>query len=245
MTELQEVYVVTGGNFGEDDPAVFAREEDAETYASLVGGAQERLLVCDKEVAAKMIAHERNGGSEEEEQPRIALCRRGDAWHLPGVLYADSAPGSGHISVLAEQTPEHGYEVTNRYADGTVGVTEEDHSAADLDGEPMAMDVDNLPPLTEQFVDHWATVPYGVAWPILSDGVYPPKGWTWVEKDDDADVFLSDEDAAQALIRSGIGTEYRYFDRETHEDRGKEMWPNLIGCSVAINVSVPTTESED
>jgi hypothetical protein len=68
--QMREVYIVTGGNFGDDDPAAFENEEDAKTYARLVGGCMSgRMLVCDRETAAEMIRQER----AEDEDPGADL----------------------------------------------------------------------------------------------------------------------------------------------------------------------------
>ena len=81
-------------------------------------------------------------------------------------------------------------------------------------------------------------VPYGVIWPSLSDGRYPPDGWTWVERDDGADVYPHDEAAAEALIAAGIGTEFGYFRRSDYV----RMPAYVPGCSVAINVPDPAAD---
>jgi len=67
-TTRQTVHVVYGGNFGEDEPAVFEREQDAHAYAQLVGGMGTDLIICDRKVAAQMIDQERRAEAEDEGQ---------------------------------------------------------------------------------------------------------------------------------------------------------------------------------
>lgn len=55
--------------------------------------------------------------------------------HCPLLLYADSA---SELPVQAEQGP-HGYEVTNRYSDGIVGISEEDRTEAEIDESPACV----------------------------------------------------------------------------------------------------------
>lgn len=80
--------------------------------------------------------------------------------------------------------------------------------------------------------------PYpGIFWPVKSDSQDPPDGWSWVERLDEADLYESDWDAAQALIeKHGVpATEVRWFDRYTHEP----LDDYRTGASVAINVPEP------
>jgi len=80
----------------------------------------------------------------------------------------------------------------------------------------------------------------GIHWPADPDGFDPPEGWSWVERCDSCQRYPDDESAAKQLNDLGHGTEYRYFDRETLEDRSADTEsPELEGCSVAINVSPP------
>lgn len=98
--------------------------------------------------------------------------------------------------------------------------------------------------IREASSDDLSRAPYGIHWPADPDGWEPPDGWSWVEKGDEEDEYATDEDAARELVRLGIGTEWRYFHRETLEDRSQgdaAIWADLSGCSVAINVPDPTT----
>lgn len=60
----------------------------------------------------------------------LATTERGE--HCPLILYADSA---GEIPTLAEQG-SRGYEITNRRADGVVGISPEDEIEAEADDSP-------------------------------------------------------------------------------------------------------------
>jgi hypothetical protein len=77
----------------------------------------------------------------------------------------------------------------------------------------------------------------GIHWPADPDGFEPPDGWSWVERADVEAVYTSDEAAAEALIAAGFGTEHRYFDRATLDDRSSAT--DLTGCSLAINTPAP------
>lgn len=80
----------------------------------------------------------------------------------------------------------------------------------------------------------------GIHWPADPDGFDPPDGWSWVERCDSCNRYLDDETAAKRLNELGHGTECRYFDRETLEDRSADLaGSDLDGCSVALNVSAP------
>jgi hypothetical protein len=80
----------------------------------------------------------------------------------------------------------------------------------------------------------------GIRWPADPDGFDPPEGWSWVERCDSCNRYPDDESAAKHLNELGHGTEYRYFDRDTLEDRSTHAeCPDLEGCSVAINALVP------
>ncbi len=80
----------------------------------------------------------------------------------------------------------------------------------------------------------------GIHWLADPDGFDPPGGWSWVERCDACNRYPDDESPAQRLHELGHGTECRYFDRETLEERSSHAeCPDLEGCSVAINALVP------
>jgi hypothetical protein len=80
----------------------------------------------------------------------------------------------------------------------------------------------------------------GIRWPADPDGFDPPEGWSWVERCDSCYRYPDDESAAKHLNELGHGTEYRYFDRDTLEDRSTHAeCPDLEGCSVALNALAP------
>lgn len=64
--------------------------------------------------------------------------------HCPLTLLADS---DGEIPVRAEQS-EHGYEITNFYADGIKGIGDEDRATAECDDSPWCEACGCL-------IDHW------------------------------------------------------------------------------------------
>lgn len=94
--------------------------------------------------------------------------------------------------------------------------------------------------------DERAAIPEGIAWPIKTDGCDPPEGWSWVERDDDADIYRFDSDAAEALIAAGIGTEWSYFDRVTHDRiTGDEVVSTRAPIGTAVNVPEPDWFNDD
>jgi hypothetical protein len=83
--------------------------------------------------------------------------------------------------------------------------------------------------------EDWGKYP-GIAWPIYSDGATPPAGWTWVERDDEMDLYEDDEAAARALIeKHGVpATEIRWFYRNSLKPVPENE--HASGASVAINI---------
>jgi hypothetical protein len=65
----------------------------------------------------------------------------------PGVEAGDFDPPTYTTPVQAEQGP-HGYEVTNRYEDGVVGVDDDSRIDAECDDSPIC-------PLCVASIDHW------------------------------------------------------------------------------------------
>jgi len=62
----------------------------------------------------------------------FAVCKTDAGEHVPSVLLAET---ESETPAIAEQT-EGGYEVSNRYADGTVGLSERDRDCAEADDSP-------------------------------------------------------------------------------------------------------------
>lgn len=104
-----------------------------------------------------------------------------------------------------------------------------------IDGRATICDRDTTTELIKQETADVEPIPYGVAYPMNVGTA--PDGWSWVQKGDDEDVFDSDEDAAQALISAGIGTDWSYFNRRTHMEVGKQ--DRGAGYDVAINAPEP------
>lgn len=76
----------------------------------------------------------------------IAICTGEGklAEHCPLELRCDSGQD---VPIIAEQ--RHGeYVITNRYADGIVGVSDEDMTEAEVDEQPLCGDCGSL-------IDHW------------------------------------------------------------------------------------------
>lgn len=65
--------------------------------------------------------------------------------HTPYELHAGSP--RLEVSVVAIQGDD-GYEITNRYSDGTIGVSNEDRLEAECDDEPMCAE-------HRTYIDHW------------------------------------------------------------------------------------------
>ena len=74
----------------------------------------------------------------------FAICKTSAGEHVPAVLLAET---ECETPALAEQT-EEGYCVTNRYADGTVGLSERDAECAEADDSPWCAE-------HREEIDHW------------------------------------------------------------------------------------------
>ena len=70
---------------------------------------------------------------------RFAICYHDGIYHIPKYLQADSTfnHDEDNLGVLAEQNEDDGYIITNRWADGTVGITPYAKECAESDDSPI------------------------------------------------------------------------------------------------------------